>query len=162
MSIKLLTRPDKSLLPVKCTCQSCKAVFEVSDWSDFTHETLYSGMDGKSHDEIAVNCSVCGDLAFPPPSKKAALVSSYELWRKTTSGAPSWSRDFHCRHCGNTSKITISDVHVVNNAVGYAGENWDPEVCVVCPICHSSTPAGKTVPPGIQNDAISEAESKRR
>ncbi len=140
MSIKLLSEPDKSLLPVVCVCQSCKARFEVSEFADFQHKTLYSGMEAESHDAIVIVCSVCGDYAFPPTAKTSALIASYELWKKSTPVHQRWSKDFHCKHCAETSKITISDVHVYNTAVFYAGETWDPEVRIVCPDRYQKSP----------------------
>ncbi|KKS93254.1 MAG: hypothetical protein UW68_C0006G0028 [Candidatus Collierbacteria bacterium GW2011_GWB1_44_6] len=162
MSIKLLSEPDKSLLPVVCVCQSCNSRFEVSDFSDFQHKTLYSGMDNEAHDEVVIVCSICGDYAFPPAAKTRVLIAAYELWKKSTPVNKRWSKNFTCNHCRKISRVTVSDIHVFNTAVLYAGETWDPEVRIVCPVCHTQTAAGKHVPRGIQNELISEAESKSR
>ena len=95
MTVKIISTLPDGLMPMVCVCQSCGKESEVTEYSDFTHKTLTSGMDAESSDEIFVKCPICHDFAFPK-SKKAELISAYELWKHTDpkSHEKSWSRDF--------------------------------------------------------------------
>lgn len=48
-----------------------------------------------------------------------------------------WSLRLICRGmpCAAVLEIEESDLHFVNNAMGYAGETWEPQLYVVCPVC---------------------------
>lgn len=162
MTVRVISTLPDDLLPMICVCQGCRKESEVTEYSDFTHKTLTSGMDAEPSDEVFVRCPLCHDFAFPK-HKKAELISAYELWKHTDpqSYQKIWSKQFRCPACKKTSTITIENVKVINTAVAYAGETWEPEVCVICPICQSHTGAKGQAPQGILDSVLHEAESKR-
>lgn len=161
MTVRLLSKPDYSLLPIICTCVNCKKLSEASEFADFTY-LFRAGNDGDI-ESITVCCPACSSLASPPADKKAALISSYQLWLQTgkparPTPAASWSKQFRCPECKSTSTITIEDIKVYNSAVAYAGEDWEPKVKIICSICKTASDAGRKVPQGIQDRVLTEAE----
>jgi len=164
MSLRVVSELPSDLLPVVCTCQSCKKKIEASEYSDFTHGPLFSGMDAEQSDEIYITCPICGKYAFPEAAVKEKLISAYELWKHLDpqSHVKIWSKPIKCPECKEISVIKIEDVKVLNTAVGYAGETWEPELNIKCPICKSYFLAKNRVPQGILNTVLSEAEQKRR
>lgn len=73
-----------------------------------------------------------------------------------------WTKRFVCEECQATLEVEESDLHVVNTAVGYAGETWEPELEFECPVCHSDNRVTGRVPSGIQYKLFEEALKKAK
>ena len=71
-----------------------------------------------------------------------------------------WSKRFVCTECSAVLEVDEPDLHVVNTAVAYAGETWDPRLRFTCEICHSVNDVTGQVPSGIQGKLFGEAFSK--
>jgi rubrerythrin len=77
-------------------------------------------------------------------------------------GGEGWSQEFVCQGCASTLLVETSDLAVINTAMGYAGETWEPEVAFNCPVCQTTNQVSSRVPDGIRNRLISEANRKRK
>lgn len=70
---------------------------------------------------------------------------------KVLEGPDKWVKQCTCKECSAKLEIEESDLRVVNTAVGYAGETWEPAIVVTCPVCKTDVYVTKKVPYGIQN-----------
>jgi len=72
-----------------------------------------------------------------------------------------WTKTVTCRECKSELEIEESDLYVYNNAVGYAGETWEPEVSYDCGVCHSRNCVDNKIPSGIKYKLVDAARAKR-
>lgn len=73
---------------------------------------------------------------------------------KVVSKNKDWKKRIKCKECRAELEIEEKDVYVVNTAVGYAGESFDPQLRVNCGRCKSSVDVSDKVPSGIENSKI--------
>ena len=71
-----------------------------------------------------------------------------------------WSAQVTCTACKALLEIEESDLRVVNTAMAYAGERWDPRLRVECAVCHSDIDVTRTVPSGMRYRMYDEAREK--
>jgi transcription elongation factor Elf1 len=74
---------------------------------------------------------------------------------KILSTPTEWTKQFTCPHCNAELEVSGSDLYVVNEAVGYAGETWEPEIHYECPVCKTSNRITRKVPGGLASDLMS-------
>lgn len=73
-----------------------------------------------------------------------------------------WAARVICRECEAVLEIEKEDLYVINTAVAYAGETWEPEVVFNCAVCETRNYAKGNVPAGIRYRLIDEVRNKRR
>lgn len=76
-----------------------------------------------------------------------------------SKGNTTWKKEFTCKACKAKLEVSKEDLVVKNFAVFYAGETWEPEVCFVCPVCHTTNKVSNAVPAGICSKLYDDARS---
>lgn len=71
--------------------------------------------------------------------------------------ATTWTKVFVCKECRAKLEVNGSDLFVVNDAVFYAGESWEPNVVFRCASCESLNRVTDKVPSGLRDKLISAA-----
>ena len=71
-----------------------------------------------------------------------------------------WKKTYVCLDCGSTLEVAQDDLKVVNTAVAYAGETWDPIVVFYCPLCKSRNNVTTSIPSRIRYEMEAAARSK--
>jgi len=79
---------------------------------------------------------------------------------KVIKGELEWKTEIICPHCKSVLEIEKKDLYVINTAMSYAGETWDPEMQVDCCVCETSIGVTKQVPYGIRNRMYLEKRRK--
>lgn len=75
-------------------------------------------------------------------------------------GKQKWSKRVVCPECNAVLDIEKEDLYVINTAVAYAGETWEPELCFNCGSCESRVTVTNQVPSGIQWDLFDKARQQ--
>ena len=75
-------------------------------------------------------------------------------------GKTKWSIVVDCS-CGAKLEVEESDLKVVNTACFYAGETWDPEISITCPVCKTSMHVTDRVPYGMSSAMMAAARSNK-
>ena len=81
---------------------------------------------------------------------------------KTGNASTEWTKRLVCPECQALLEVVESDLYVVNTAVNYAGETWEPELRCNCGSCHSQIDMSNKVPSGIQYKLYDSARKKLR
>jgi|GEM_PF-3104663 len=67
---------------------------------------------------------------------------------------------FVCSGCGAVLEVEKDDLYVVNTAVAYAGETWDPALRFNCPVCEEANDATDSeIPDRVKWELFSKARS---
>ena len=81
---------------------------------------------------------------------------------KVVKGPEVWKTEVECRSCKATLEIGKEDLRVVNTAMSYAGETWDPVIRVTCCVCETSITVDKVIPYDMRSRLIRKAVDRRR
>lgn len=80
-----------------------------------------------------------------------------------------WTGEYTCDECGALIEINRDDLKVINTAVGYAGETWEPVIVFDCPVCDSYVyveqvhrQRSNLLPSGIRHKLLDDALEKHR
>lgn len=73
-----------------------------------------------------------------------------------------WSKDVECDECLALLRVYKKDLYVVNTAIAYAGETWDPKIRADCAICKNELVIDEYVPDRIRNDLENAYRKKYR